>query len=271
MPKKKKRSKKKPLTARSADKHILYQRSVQEPSAELDFIDRVFKSLYGRKALSLREDFCGTALLCAAWVKSRRDRTATGVDIDPKVIAWGEEHNLAPLGKDRDRVQILQQDVRDPVRARHEVICAFNFSYWIFRTRDAMRAYFEKVRRGLAKEGVFLLDAYGGWEAFQPMLERSKKGGFTYVWDQNKVDPITHAIENHIHFEFPDGTKLERAFSYYWRFWTLPELTELLGEAGFKDVRVHWDTSTNEEWDDYRPRTRAENQPGWLAYLSAKP
>ena len=93
----KKATKKKPLTAKTADRHILYQRSVQEPSAELDFIDRVYKLLYERKAESLREDFCGTALLCAAWVKSRKERTATGVDIDPKVLAWGKEHNVAPL------------------------------------------------------------------------------------------------------------------------------------------------------------------------------
>jgi SAM-dependent methyltransferase len=268
---KKKATKKKPLTAKSADRHILYQRSVQEPSAELDFIDRVYKLLYDRKAESLREDFCGTALLCAAWVKSRKERTATGVDIDPKVLAWGKEHNLGPLSdEERTRLELLRQDVRDPVRARHQVICAFNFSYWIFRTRDDMRAYFEKVKKGLTKDGVFLLDAYGGWESHQPQIERSKKGGFTYVWDQHKYDPITHSIENHIHFEFPDGTKQHRAFSYYWRFWSLPELTELLTEAGFKDVRVYWDTSRNEAWDDYKPRTRAENQPGWLAYLSAK-
>ncbi len=97
-----------------------------------------------------------------------------------------------------------------------------------------MRAYFEKVKKGLTKDGVFLLDAYGGWESHQPQIERSKKGGFTYVWDQHKYDPITHSIENHIHFEFPDGTKQHRAFSYYWRFWSLPELTELLTEAGLQ-------------------------------------
>ena len=34
---------KRALTAKTADRHILYQRSVQEPSAELAFIDRVYK------------------------------------------------------------------------------------------------------------------------------------------------------------------------------------------------------------------------------------
>lgn len=267
----KKKATKKPLTAKTADRHILYQLSVQEPSAEIDFIDRVYKLLYGKKADSLREDFCGTALLCAAWVQSKKERTATGIDIDPKVLAWGKEHNVAPLSdEEKSRLVLLRQDVRDTVRERHQVICAFNFSYWVFKTRDEMRGYFQKVRKGLTKDGVFLLDAYGGWESQETQVERTKKRGFTYVWDQHKFDPITHTIENHIHFEFPDGTKLYRAFSYYWRFWTLPELTELLTEAGFSDVRVFWDTSRNEAWDDYRPRKHAENQPGWLAYISAK-
>ena len=257
------------LTARNADRHVLYQRSVQEPSAELAFIDRVFKNVRGRRPLSLREDFCGTALLCAAWVDSLGKRTATGIDIDPHVLAWGKKYNIEPLGEKKERVKLLRQDVRAPVKTLHDVICAFNFSYWIFRTRDEMRAYFAHVRKGLKRDGLFLLDAYGGWEAHEPMLERSKKGGFTYVWDQHKFDPISHEIENHIHFLFPDGTRLHRAFSYYWRFWTLPELRELLSEAGFSDVDVYWDSSSDPERDDYRPRTRASNQPGWLAYLVA--
>jgi len=32
---------------------------------------------------------------------------------------------------------------------------------------------------------------------------------------------------------------LDRAFSYYWRMWTLPELQELLQEAGFVKVTVY--------------------------------
>src|SRR5687767_14851394 len=134
-------SRKSTLTARTADPHVLYQRSVQEPSAELAFIDRVYKNMRGRRPLSLREDFCGTALLCAAWVDSSSSRTATGIDIDPEVLAWGMKHNIEPLGEKKARLNLLQQDVRAPVRLLHDVICAFNFSYWIFRTRDEMRAY----------------------------------------------------------------------------------------------------------------------------------
>ena len=36
---------------------------------------------------------------------------------------------------------------------------------------EALRAYFATVKKGLGKEGVFMLDAYGGWESIEPMLE----------------------------------------------------------------------------------------------------
>jgi hypothetical protein len=103
------------------------------------------------------------------------------------------------------------------------------------------------------------------------MERRRIKGGFTYIWDQNQFDPISHEVVNYIHFEFKNGSKLERAFEYRWRFWTLPELVELLKAAGYSDVRVYWDVSDldKDEEEDYRPRLRAQNQPGWLAYLVA--
>ncbi len=260
------------FSAKTADKHDLYQRSVQDAETESRFIEKVFKKRVGRPAESLREDFCGTALLTATWVKRGPQRRGIGIDLDPSVLAWGTKHNIAPLGDASERVKLYQQDVRDSIPEKVDVIGAFNFSYWIFMTRDEMRKYFAHVRRGLKKDGIFLLDAYGGWDAQEPMLEnRPMRGGFTYVWDQDKFCPITHRITNYIHFHFKDGTKLERAFTYEWRYWTLPELTELLAEAGFRDIEVYWDTSDDDVHEAYKPRKRAENQPGWLAYLAARP
>lgn len=274
MPKKspKKRVQHSKFSAKTADKHDLYQRSVQDPETEVFFINRVFKALRKRAPLSLREDFCGTALLCAEWVKSLAGRNAQGIDIDAKVLAWGTEHNIAALGAEASRVKLLRQDVRAPSPGKHDIVCAFNFSYWVFKTRDEMRAYFASVKKGLGKGGMFMLDSYGGWESFEPMLEPRKiKGGFVYVWDQDQFNPITHEILNYIHFEFSDGSKMNRAFTYDWRYWSLPELTELLKEAGYSEVNVYWDKSTDEDREDYRPMTRAQNQPGWLAYIVAVP
>jgi hypothetical protein len=167
-------------------------------------------------------------------------------------------------------VTLIQQDVRAARKTKFEIVNALNFSYWVFKTRAELKQYFEGVRASLTTEGMFLCDAYGGWESQEPMLEpRRVAGGFTYVWDQHSFDPITHDVVNHIHFEFKDGTKLNRAFTYEWRFWSLPEITELLREAGFKEVHVYWDQAEEDTEENYRRSTRAENQPGWLAYIVA--
>ncbi len=254
-----------PLNARTADRHDLYQRSVQSVVFEVDFFNRVFKRERHRLALSLREDFCGTALLSAAWVASRPDRKAMGVDLDPDVLSWGQAHNIEPLGDAASRVSLRQADVREAHGQTFDIINAMNFSYWIFKTREDLRDYFSRVRRALVADGIFFVDIYGGWLAQEPRVERRRiRGGFTYLWDQASFDPISHRVVNHIHFEFKDGSRLNRAFTYDWRFWTLPEIHELLLEAGFREVRVHWENDGR-----LRQRAQAANQPGWLAYLAA--
>jgi SAM-dependent methyltransferase len=263
------------FTAKTADKHQLYQLSVQDADFEVDLLTRIYKRLRGRKPLSLREDFCGTALFCGAWVKSDAKRTATGVDLDPKVLRWGIEHNLAPLDEPGQRVTLHTKNVLDAIPGRYDITVAFNFSYWCFKERSVLRGYFEKVRRSLNSEGVFFLDAYGGYDSHQPDLEEPRKieEGFTYIWHQDKVDPINNEIQNHIHFKFKDGTELRKAFSYDWRMWSLKELRELLVEAGFSAVEIYWEDADEdgEGTGTYRPRKVAENEAAWVAYLVATP
>src|SRR6186713_1948306 len=111
--------KKSRYTAATADKHILYQLSVQAPDTEVDFLNSWFTKNRGRKPLSLREDFCGTAILCASWVKSHAERTATGLDIHRPTLARGKEHNLGPLtDEQQERVTLLAQDVRAKVKQK---------------------------------------------------------------------------------------------------------------------------------------------------------
>lgn len=268
---KSKKDKKAKYTAATADRHELYQLSVQAADTEVEVLDDLYKKEFGEIPLRMREDFCGTALLCATWVKSNPERTATGVDLDEPTLAWGRERNIAPLGEDQARVTLIQDDVRSVREGKFQVINALNFSYSVFRTRQDLRTYFERVRESLEDRGLFLLDNYGGWESQEPMEEpRRVTGGFTYIWDQNSFDPITHEVVNHIHFKFKDGTRMDKAFTYEWRYWTLPELQELLLEAGFSTVRVYWDLADDEEEEDYQPVKSAENQPGWLSYLVAR-
>jgi hypothetical protein len=67
---------------------------------------------------------------------------------------------------------------------------------------------------------------------------------------------------------------MRRAFSYNWRLWTLPEIRELLGEAGFSRVIVYWqgtDEETGEPDGIFKPATVGDADPGWICYLTAEP
>jgi hypothetical protein len=76
-----------------------------------------------------------------------------------------------------------------------------------------------------------------------------------------------------IHYRFPDGSRIDDAFTYRWRLWTLPELRELLSEAGFRDVTVYWE-GTDEEKNEgngvYEPAEVGEADPGWVCYIVAQ-
>ncbi|HYC01235.1 MAG TPA: class I SAM-dependent methyltransferase [Candidatus Limnocylindrales bacterium] len=259
--------------ASRADKYDLYVRSVQSPDYEVAFFDRAFRSYYGRVPLVLREDFCGTAAVCYDWVNSRRDRRAIGVDLDPEPIQWGRQRYLPTLKNGgHKRIKIIQGDVRT-TRAKADIIAAQNFSYFCFETRDEMRRYFQHTRRHLPAEGLLVLDALGGSEVFEEDREDVHSyRGFRYVWHQISFDPITHHCRYAIHFRFKDGSELKNAFTYEWRLWTLPELRELLLEAGFKGADVYWemtDRKTGEGNGVYRKREHGDADPAWVAYLVA--
>ncbi len=150
-------------------------------------------------------------------------------------------------------------------------VLAMNFSYYLFRTREEMVKYYRHVRASLAADGMFIMDAYGGSDAFSEMEEKRKVDGFTYIWDQNSYNPITGDVVNHIHYRFPDGTEMRKAFTYDWRLWTLPEIQELLNEAGFRNVTVYWE-GTDEDGegnDEFDPTTEGDACPGWIAYVVA--
>ena len=68
--------------------------AVQSVDADLKFFKRVYKKQNGGRFHRLREDFCGTAALACAWVRSHRDNVAFGVDLDPEPLAWSLRHNV---------------------------------------------------------------------------------------------------------------------------------------------------------------------------------
>jgi len=266
------------LTALTADRHELYQHSVQNVEAEIDFIDAEFESIRGRKAKSLREDFCGTGNTSVEWIKRRETNTAVGLDIDQPTLDWGEEHHLAKLtDEERSRVQLLNRTVLEPGDAGGtDCVLAMNFSYWLFKTRDELRGYFKSVRDSIGKDGIFFLDHYGGSETMTETEETKKidAGGgrsFTYIWEQAHYNPITGDMRCHIHFKFPDKTRMNKAFTYEWRLWTMVEIRELLSEAGFANVLVYWE-GEDEDGDgngEYEPTLEGEADPAFISYIVA--
>jgi len=262
------------FTARTADKHTLYQLAVQSPVEDVRFLARVYERVRGRRPRHLREDFCGTALLCAAWVRRGAEYSAEGFDISRATLDWGVRHNLSSLGAAAERVHLHAEDVRRPSRERPDVRCAQNFSYFVFKRRPELLEYFRSARRDLARGGVFVLDIYGGPDAMEEEEDvRKVEGeGFTYVWEQKRYVPATGDYEAHIHFRFPDGSEMRRAFSYDWRLWTLPEVKDVLVEAGFERVDSYWEgTAADGENGNgvFRRSETGENCPAWITYLVA--
>jgi SAM-dependent methyltransferase len=260
--------------ADTADRHELYQQSVQDSEAEIDFVIETWEELRDRPAEILREDFCGTAMTACEWVSRDPAHYAVAIDIDRSVLEWGREHNAAMLDPEQQqRLELIEGDVLETDAGLADIVLAMNFSYWLFKTRPALLEYFRIIHESLVDDGIFFLDAYGGYDAPRELEEPREVEGFTYIWDQASFNPIDSNMTCHIHFEFPDGSRMDQAFSYHWRLWTLPEIRELLLEAGFSQVDIYWEGTdeSGEEGDGiYTPQLVGDADAGWVCYIVAQ-
>lgn len=259
--------------ADKADIHELYEEAVQDVEMEIDFLQTTFKALRGRTPHLFREDFCGTASACCQWVRQGQEFQAIGVDIDPSVLDWGRKNRVGRLSaEDQARVRLLESDVMTVETPPVDLIAALNFSYFIFDTRDKLRAYFKRCFDALKDDGVLFLDMYGGPEAQEETKEKTKYKKFTYIWHQAVFHPVTHFVRCHIHFKFPDGSKIKKAFSYEWRLWTAPEIRELLLEAGFGKATVYWEgeDEDGEGNGEFTPDEKGVADLAWIAYVVAE-
>ena len=278
MAKKKKRKASGKTAADCADKFSLYQQSVQTPDHEVEFFEQAYRDSFDRKPLTLREDFCGTFAVCCEWAKSSKKRTAIGVDLCGETLQWGRENNLAKLSKTQQhRVKLIQDDVRMKSDTGFDVLAAQNFSFWIFKTRPEVVEYFQVAHSNLNDEGVMVMDMMGGGECYEESLVDKRtikkgKNGFKYHWTQESFNPITGDASFHISFKFPDGSKLKKAFEYHWRFWTIPEVREMLAEAGFRESHVYWEIEDEDDPDvdgTWERRESASSDPSWICYIVA--
>lgn len=262
-----------PTLAEQADRHVLYEASVQAVDHEVEFLSDTYHALRGRRPRILREDFCGTTNAACEWVRQHEDNRAIGVDLDPAVLAWGRRNHIEQLDPEQQgRLQVINGNVLDVETTPADVVVAFNFSYWVFKTRELLKTYFVQARKGLKKDGIFCLDIYGGPEAHEEREESTEYDDFTYVWDQSRLDPVTGHSLCHIHFRFPDKSELKEAFTYDWRLWSIPEVRELLAEAGFRKTTVYWQGADEdgEPNDVFEPVEQGDADPAWIAYIVAE-
>lgn len=234
----------------------------------------------------LREDFAGTADIAASWIAAAPHRAAWAIELDRATHDWSTVHT-APRLPDalRGRLSLVHGDSadvgllessEDPARAAvplADVVCALNFSYSVFHTPAALRAYFEAALLGLEPGGVLLLDVLGGPDRERVGLETSTtKGALSYTWTQEAYAPNTRRVRCALSFAHADGRRADRAFVYDWRLWRVHELQDLLAAAGFSKIHIWWEQrdQTGQPTGSYRRVAHPLQEPAYVCYLAAQ-
>ncbi len=270
----------------------LYRLAVQHPQAEAAFLTRLCSHYrHDLPATRLKEDFAGTGALAAAWVALHEDHRALAVEAHGPTVRWAQRQAQCELGARTTDLHVLQADVLQVTSPRVDIVAALNFSTFIYHERAALRSYFQAAHRSLRPGGLLVVDGYGGpgaWRLGRQTRRITLKGAttreskrvpawFDYVWEQRTCDAVTGRVDCHIHFHLPPakgGRWMRSAFRYDWRLWSLPELTEIMIEAGFRRAEV-WCDRLIAKGDQaglrsdgiYRPVRKMEAREDWIAYV----
>lgn len=217
------------------DRFALYELCAQAPTRDA----RVLAAIHGGPARVLGEDFCGTAALSRAWA-----------DLDPRNRAVAVDHDAATLARaaSHRRVGLIRADVME-VREPADVIAVLNFSIGELHRRAGLVRYLAHARARLRKRGAFVCDIYGGADSHLTGTVEQRVTGpgrerITYFWEQRTADPFTGRVVNAMHFAVRPARggrarRIDDAFVYDWRLWSVPELREAMAEAGFASTSVY--------------------------------
>jgi len=177
----------------------------------------------------------------------------------------------------------VEADVRTvgpPHVPKVDVVAALNFSALVLHERRDVLEYFRRVRGGLRAGGVFVMNVFGGSVRMRPWVRRRairRKAlyaieppppAFEYVWEQLSYDPVTALLDCRLHFVVREHGRrrlLRNAFRYECRLWGIPELRDLLREAGFRKTEV-WQHRNRGRGGVFEPRARLEGTD-WIAYV----
>lgn len=251
------------------DKYELYHEAVQSPETDVRFYQKVYKKIRNKKATQLREDFCGAGAISCEWVKLSDNNTAIGVDLDTEPTAYGYENYISKLNNDqKGRIQLINQNVLNPNLPKADILVAVNFSYFLFKQRELLKSYYANVYRELNKNGVFIMDAFGGTQCTHAIEDRTRQKGFEYFWNQKGFDPITNEAQFEINFKYKKRKYLG-VFEYDWRMWSLPEIKDILKEVGFKDSLIYWEGTDKKGRGNgvFTERKKGEACESWIAYI----
>ena len=257
------------------DKYAAYIDSVQSPEADVEFFSRVYSELREKPARVLREDFCGSFALCCEWVKLGEENKAIGIDIDQEPLEYGKSHHLVKLSREeQERVSINNISVLSGALPVSDIAVALNFSYFCFKDRAVLKEYLSLVRDSLDEQGLLFLDCFGGSKCHEANEEETEftDRKFSYFWDQDSFDPVSHDAKFYIHFKRKGEKKREKVFAYDWRMWTIPELRDLLIEVGFSSTHVYWEGNDEEGEGNgiFEKVARGEECEAWVAYIVAE-
>lgn len=262
------------------NKYFLYEQAVQSPQVHARWFQKIFYEMLGRKPRHLREDFCGTFQLSTEWVKLDSTHTALSLDLDPRPLEDGKKRHASLLDShQRKQLKILKKNVLSVTRPSCDLIIACNFSFCIFKERRQLLTYFKNCHHSLGRQGAMIMEIAGGPGMIYPMEEKRKVildpkmkfGGlkhFTYVWEQKCFNPITCEAQYAIHFDLPSGKRIKNAFTYDWRLWGIPELRDLLVDAGFDQTVVYWETAhAGKPTGEFVRTEKGDNAFAWIAYV----
>ncbi len=252
------------------EKYDYYERSVQNPDVEVEFMQNEFKRYFKRTPFLMREDFCGTGAISCKWVQQDKRCEAYGIDLDTEPLAEGKERHFSKLRPEQQkRMHYTLENVLTTKTPQMDVICAFNFSYFIFKTRKDLLKYFKSVRKHLKSEGIFFVDIFGGPESQKLVTDKKILKNLTYYWECQNFNPITHECLFAIHFKDRKGKMHKNVFTYDWRFWTMPEVHDIMIEAGFPKVVAYWEGDDGDGGGngEFVPSIEGENCDAFVSYL----
>ncbi len=255
-------------------RYELYEASVQDPPAEIEFFQRVFEEQLDQTPTSIREDFCATFRNSCQWVQTHPNNHAYAVDLDQETLDYGKAHMDHLTEDEKKRVHVFHDNVLTVDPPATDMITVSNFSIGYMKERKKLVQYLQRNYKHLRSPGLMVVDLLGGQEISVPQEEDRKVTmpdgkKVKYIWDHEDMNPITHEATFYIHYQMGKKPRMERVFEYHWRMWSIPEIKDAMMEAGFDDVVVYWEEDDeNDEGSGYfSEHDDANDCPVWIAYV----